>query len=102
MKRTIELLAALSLLQFLFVYFAPAQRFANSGDDYAYLFQARLFASGQLYAQDPIFDRSHPLNRYVATLCLTDFQGRRFSKYPPGWSILLAAGTTLGVEWLVS
>ena len=40
-------------------------------------------------------------NDCVLTKCLTDHQGKRFSKYPPGWSALLAIGVALKAPWLV-
>src|SRR5262249_53509065 len=43
-----------------------------------------------------------PLNRYIAGVALADFQGTRFSKYQPGWPLLLAVGARAGVEWLVA
>src|SRR5580700_9324273 len=46
--------SATFLLLALFVYFVLTQRFPTSGDDYSYLYQAKLFASGKLYAEDPI------------------------------------------------
>jgi hypothetical protein len=49
MKRKILLLSFLSLLQFGLVHFFLIQRFANSGNEQAYLYQARLFSRGQLY-----------------------------------------------------
>lgn len=100
--KTRLLLSAVSLLLALFVYFVPNQGFASSADDWSYLFQARLFASGHLYAEDPLYDKANPLQRYVGTNCITDYQGRRFSKYPPGWPLLLAMGSLVGAEWLVA
>ena len=50
MKRKLLLLATIALLQALLAYFVFTQRFPNSGDDYSYLYQARLFATGHLVA----------------------------------------------------
>jgi hypothetical protein len=102
MKRKILLLSLLSLLQFLLVHFVLIQQFANSGDEQAFLFQARLLSRGQLYVEDPIYDRAHPLNKYVAADAMDDTGGRRFSKYDPGWPALLALGSAARVEWLVA
>jgi hypothetical protein len=101
MARRRLLLSAFSLLLAVFVYFVPNQRFPNSADDWSYLLQARLFASGHLYAEDALYDKAHPLQRYIGTNCVTDYQGLRFSKYPPGWPLVLAAGSAVGAEWLV-
>jgi hypothetical protein len=102
MRRKILFLSLLSFLQFLLVHFVLIQQFANSGDEQAFLFQARLLSRGQLYLEDPIYDRANPLNKYVAADALDDTGGRRFSKYDPGWPALLALGSRLGVEWLVA
>jgi hypothetical protein len=95
------LASAIFLLAALLVYFVLAQRFPISGDDYSYIYQAKLFASGKLYAADPIYDTALPFYDCVETLCLEDDQGHRFSKYPPGWPALLAVGVKLRAPWLV-
>jgi hypothetical protein len=102
MKRKILFLSLLSLLQFSLAHFVLIQGFANSGDEQAFLFQARMFSHGQLYLEDPIYDRANPLNKYVAADAMDDAGGRRFSKYDPGWAGLLALGARLGVEWIVA
>jgi hypothetical protein len=93
--------SATFLLLALFVYFVLTQRFPMSGDDYSYLYQAKLFASGKLYAEDPLYDEALPFYECVETNHLRGDQGRRFSKYPPGWPALLALGVKLRVPWLV-
>jgi hypothetical protein len=95
------LVPAVFFLEALLVYFFLAQQFPPSGDDYSYLYQAKLFASGKLYAEDPIYDPALPFYDCVETFCLRDDQGHRFSKYPPGWPALLAVGVKLRVPWLV-
>jgi len=98
-RRTI--FAAVYAAECLLVFFLVARRSPVSGDDYAYLFQAELFASGRLYAESPLYSADHPLHDCVLTKCLTDHEGERFSKYPPGGSALLAVGAALGAPWLV-
>jgi hypothetical protein len=72
------------------------QGFANSGDEYAYLWQATAFSGGRVTAESPqpplAFKQNH----------LGDTDGRRFSKYPPGWPLLLAAGTGTGLPGLIN
>jgi hypothetical protein len=102
MKQRVLFLSLLSLVQFLLVHFFLIQRFANSGDEQALLFQARLYAQGQLYVEDPIYDRENPLLKFVAADAMDDAGGRRFSKYDPGWPLLLALGVKLHAEWLVA
>ena len=94
-------LACVLLGECLPVFFLLARRSPVSGDDYAYLYQAELFASGKLYAESPLYRKDHPLQDCVLTKCLTDHEGKRFSKYPPGWSALLAIGVALKAPWLV-
>ena len=95
------LVSAIFLLEALFVYFVLTQRYPISGDDYSYMYQAKLFASGKLYAEDPVYDTALPFYGCVQTYCLRDDQGHRFSKYPPGWPALLAVGVKLRAPWLV-
>ena len=102
MTRRILLLSLLSLLQFTLVHFFLIQHFPNSGDEQAYLYQAKLFSRGQLYVEDPIYDRAHPLNKFIRADALDDFNGHRFPKYDPGWAILLAVGTLIHAAWLVA
>jgi hypothetical protein len=94
--------SAIFLAQALLIYFLPAQEFPLSGDDYSYLYQAKLFASDKLYAQDPLYDQALPFHDCLATYCFRDDQGHRFSQYPPGWPALLAVGVNLGAPWLIN
>src|SRR4029077_14231938 len=89
------------LLEALLIALAMTQLFPPSGDDYSYLYQAKLLASEKMYAEDPLYDPANPLHHCVETSCMTDDQGRRFSKYPPGWPALLALGALLRVPWLI-
>ncbi len=95
------LASAIFFVAALLVYFVLAQQFPISGDDYSYLYQARLFASGKMYAEDPLYDRDLPFYDCLATYCFRDDQGHRFSQYPPGWPALLAVGVKLRVPWVV-
>jgi hypothetical protein len=95
------ILASVLLAESLLAFFLLFRRSPVSGDDYAYLFQAELFASGKLYAESPLYSENHPVHDCVLTKCLTDHQGKRFSKYPPGGSALLAIGVPLHAPWLV-
>jgi hypothetical protein len=95
------LFSLILLIEALVIAFALMQRSPPSGDDYSYLYQAKLFASGKLYAEDPLYDEANPLNDCVATGCMADYHGRRFSKYPSGWPVFLALGARLRVPWLI-
>jgi hypothetical protein len=102
MRRRIFFLSVLSLLQYVLVHFALIQQFPNSGDEASYLFQAKLFSQGKLSTEDPLYDQANPLNKYVQEDALVDLEGRRFSKYDPGWAALLSLGARLRAEWLVA
>lgn len=65
-------------------------------DSVAYLFQAKTFASGRLSAPTP----SDPGGVAVTHLVVAGEQW--FSKFFPGWPVLLAGGVRLGVPWLVN
>src|SRR5688572_833980 len=80
----------------LLVHVFVLQRFANSGDEYAYVWQATAFSEGRVTAVSPqpaeAFKQNH----------LGDAEGLRYSKYPPGWPLLLALGTRVGLPGLVN
>jgi 4-amino-4-deoxy-L-arabinose transferase-like glycosyltransferase len=61
-------------------------------DEFAYTWQAKVLADGNLYLPTPDYPDSFLVPFVV------DYQGRRFSKYPPGWSMLLALGIKLGIR----
>ncbi|HVO36244.1 MAG TPA: hypothetical protein VMT21_11790 [Gemmatimonadales bacterium] len=64
-------------------------------DGFAQLFQARIFLAGRLWAVPP------PDIANFATLHVV-FTPRWFSQYPPGQSLVLAAGLALGAWWLLN
>jgi hypothetical protein len=53
------------MVEALVVTFGMARQSPLSGDDRSYVYQARLFAAAQLYAQDPLYDYRHPLHRCI-------------------------------------
>jgi hypothetical protein len=73
-------------------------------DERAYLFQARILASGNLMATAPPGSPEHPwdappalnFNHHVISK-----QGW-FAKYPLGWPLMLALPEKLGLGWLVN
>ena len=71
--------------------------FPNSGDEYAYLFQARQFAQGRLWDGVP------PLGDAFTAYRTWVIDGKLVGQYPPGWSLALAAGMAAGIpEWAVN
>jgi hypothetical protein len=78
----------------LFSYFI-FEHVPHVNDEIAYLFQARLFQSGRLFAPSPcageFFAFPHIINN-----------GRWYSIYPPGYPFLLMLGLFLRAPWLVN
>jgi 4-amino-4-deoxy-L-arabinose transferase-like glycosyltransferase len=71
-------------------------RLPHLEDEFAYLFQARIFQEGDVYIELP-----QP-NRAYWQPFLINLDNKRFSKYPPGWSLLLAVGTATNAPWIVN
>ena len=70
--------------------------FPNSGDEYAYIFQAQTYSSGRLWNDPP------PLGQALAST-FTYRRGEWVSQYPPGWPALLAVADTVGFPlWAVN
>lgn len=71
------------------------ERVPHVNDEIAYLFQAKLFQSGRLYAPSAcgreFFDFPHIINN-----------GRWYSIYPPGFPLLLALGLAVRTPWLIN
>ena len=65
-------------------------------DETAYVWQAQVYARGQLTINVPNYGSSFPVPYVVS------YQGQRFAKYPPGWPVVLAAGTALGIRGWVN
>ena len=65
-------------------------------DEFAYLWQARVIARGELSIPSP------PQPKSFLVPFVVDYQGQRFGKYPLGWPTLLSLGERLGLRWLVN
>jgi hypothetical protein len=72
------------------------ERIPHVEDEAAYLFQAQVFAQGHLSVPTPPSPES-----YWSPFVL-DYGGQRFSKYPPGYSLLLSLGVRAGKPWIVN
>ncbi len=74
------------------------ERLPHLEDEMAYLYQARVFAGGNI-----VIDSPQPANAYWQPFVVDSATtGNRFSKYTPGWSALLAIGVLLGYEHIVN
>ena len=66
-------------------------------DEHANLFQAEVFAAGRITAAVP---RAQP--RAFSIPFIITLNNQLFSKYPPGYSLLLAPGALIGQPWLIN
>ncbi len=74
---------------------AVLQDFPNSGDEYAYLYQAATMAEGRL--TNPLPDAPD----FFATFYIAHDEGRAYGTFPIGWPLLLAAAMRAGVPTVV-
>jgi hypothetical protein len=65
-------------------------------DEHATLFQARVFARGLVTAPLPPEPGAFKIEFVI------NADGHRFSKYPPGYSLLLAAGVLVHQPWIIN
>jgi len=72
-------------------------RFPNSGDEFAYLFQARTLAGLRLWETAPVLGTDLiPFRTWI-------FDSKWVSQYPPGWPMVLSTGLLLGLPaWMVN
>lgn len=68
------------------------EEIAHLEDEFAYLWQAEIYSRGDLVIDSPEFPSSFLVPFVV------DYQGQRFSKYPPGWPAILSIGFQLGIK----
>jgi 4-amino-4-deoxy-L-arabinose transferase-like glycosyltransferase len=99
MKLNTSRIAILCLASFLLaasIAWAVFEAMPHLEDEFANLYQAKVFASGRLIAQTPDHSKAFSVPFTI------DMGGRRFSKYPPGYSLALASGVWIGQPWLVN
>ena len=74
------------------------ERMPHLEDEFAYWYQAKIFARGQLVIETP-----QPAQAYWQVF-VADHKdkGVRFAKYTPGWAMLLALGLNLGQAWVIN
>ncbi len=99
MARSEKIALILSTLAVLFstwVALGVNEGLAQLEDEYAYLWQARLIADGQISTPSP------PEAEGLFIPFVIDYQGHRFGKYPLGWPVVLSLGVIVGARWLVN
>ena len=69
-------------------------------DTATYVFQAKTFALGRLWAPIPP-DFAHNSSAFILPFTVV-FNGHWFGKYPPGWPALLAVGALFDKSWIVT
>jgi 4-amino-4-deoxy-L-arabinose transferase-like glycosyltransferase len=90
------ILALLACSLAVVVAWGVTERLPHLEDEIAYLFQARTFARGALWAPVPD-DTSAFFTPFVLNL-----NGKRVGKYTIGWPLVLALGELFGAGWLVN
>ena len=90
------LLSLLAVLASAWVSFNIYEAVPHIEDEFAYTWQAAVVASGRLKVPTPTESKSFLIPFVV------DYQGWRFSKYPIGWSGILAMGVRLGMRGWVN
>lgn len=99
MNRADRIAIVLSLLAMLAGYFVATRIFeqmAHLEDEMAYVWQAQVIAKGRLTLPSP------PSPKSFLTPFVVDYNGQRFSKYPPGWPAMLALGEIFDARSLVN
>ncbi|NWF67666.1 MAG: glycosyltransferase family 39 protein [Chloroflexi bacterium] len=77
------------------------ERLPHLEDEMAYLFQARVFARGEVVLDSPNPRRAFWIP-FVIDFAPNGEDLQRFGKYTPGWPLLLALGINLGQWWVVN
>ncbi|MBX3064307.1 MAG: glycosyltransferase family 39 protein [Anaerolineae bacterium] len=78
------------------------ERLPHLEDEFAYLYQARIFARLQAWVP-----RNEPVKIFWQPFVIqpeqsSDGVAKRFGKYTPGWPLLLASGAAIDSPWIVN
>ncbi len=65
-------------------------------DEHANLFQAKVFASGNITRPTP----DYPYSFFIPFVI--DMDGHQFSKYTPGYALFLALGVLIKIPWIMN
>jgi len=84
-----------SLISCLLVQFILFWNYPTISDEFSYVFEGDLIASGKLYAESP------PMPEFFQSDNIIN-DGRWFSKYTIGWPFLLAIGRILHVQFMLA
>jgi hypothetical protein len=59
------------------------QDFPNSGDEYAYIYQAKTYLAGRFW------NEPHPLQQFFSLFRVIETNGKMIGQYTPGWPLVL-------------
>ena len=76
----------------LFIAYHTLQAFANSADEYVYLYQAETLSHGRLW------NEAHPLKDFFLYSHIAQKDGISVGRFPPGWPVLLSIPFVLGLS----
>ena len=89
-------LGALAVVLSVAVAIFVLQRGCDSADEWAYTYQALLFAHGKAYGTVPSCSLA------FQSFWVFPYMGRTFSQYTPGWPLIMAPFARMGVPWLAA
>jgi hypothetical protein len=95
-KRISAALFGLTFPAYLLLEWFVFQRFPATPDEFAYVFQAKILATGSVTAP------AHPLQAFFTSAFIAESDGRLFSIMPPGWSFFLAPWVRAGLPWVAN
>jgi hypothetical protein len=91
------MIIALFFVVTVIVSYDTLEKFPNSSDEYAYLFQAETMSKGQLWEKSPELPEVFHYNH----IAIKD--GIRVGRFPPGWPVILSAAYLLNIPpWLIN
>lgn len=95
-KKISAVLLAVTLPAYLLLEWFVFQKFPATPDEFAYLFQAKILASGSVTTP------AHPLQDFFKSAFIAESGGRLFSIMPPGWSFFLVPWVWVGAPWIAN
>ncbi|MGE5465007.1 MAG: ArnT family glycosyltransferase [Syntrophothermus sp.] len=90
--RLILLLSVAAIFSSYYVCDRFYEQLPHTEDEISYRWQARVFAEGKLFVASP----PHAKDMFIPFVI--DHQGKRFSKYTPGWPLVLSLGMRIGLD----
>ena len=90
------LIVLVTLIGTIMIAYLTLHGFANSGDEYVYLYQAETLSQGKLW------NEAHPLDDFFLYSHIPQQEGISVGRFPPGWPLLLSIPFVLNVPpiWL--